>query len=204
MTRRKWWLAGSGLAAIAIAVAGASWITRPADPREVIQAFDAARNAGHIDDALGYLGESGQIFDTPIHLPGGRDRLRQLFEAQRAAGHVVDDRECTVAENGETVTCRYHQTDAILQRWGIAVEGEHRYRVRDGRLVYAFREHDRDSAATLYAATSAFHAWVADVHPALVDLIWVDPTSALYTTADGAEAVLTLLDEYEAARNSAS
>jgi hypothetical protein len=41
-----------------------------------------------------------------------------------------------------------------------------------------------------------FRAWVRKNHPDAVEVIWIDPTSAMYTTPDGAHAVMAFLDEY--------
>jgi hypothetical protein len=125
---------------------------------------------------------------------GRRTKLARIIAAQGVAGWSVDDHECEVS--GETVLCRYVQRDLVLDRWELTLTGRHRYIVREGELVFAERVHDPESRDVAYAAFEAFRAWVEQVHPELVDVIWSDPSAALYSTPDGARAVLDLLDEY--------
>lgn len=167
-----------------------------ADPIAVVEAWVAAREAGDIDAVMALLADEGEIFEIGIHLDDNRERLRRNFEAQGVAGWAIEETGCEA--DGELVTCRYQQEDDILRRWGLALTGEHRYVVRDGLLVRIQRIHDRQSANAVYAVTDAFRSWVAEEHPELVEIIWVDPMSALYTTPDGARAVLDLLDEFPA------
>jgi hypothetical protein len=169
----------------------------PADPLSVVEEWVKARDAGDVEVAMALLADEGDIFGIGIHLPGNRDRLRAIFEAQAIAGWTIEETDCRV--DGESVTCRYRQLDDVLRRWDLALTGEHRYIVRDGRLARIHRIHDRSSERTVYATAAAFRDWVREEHPALFDVIWVDLDSALYTTPDGARAVLDLLDEYEAA-----
>ena len=166
------------------------------DPIAVVEAWLAAREAGDIDTVMSLLAEEGEIFGIGIHLDDNRERLRRNFEAQAVAGWAIEETGCQA--DGERVTCRYRQEDEILRRWGLALTGEHRYVVRDGLLVRILRIHDRESANAVYAVTDAFHGWVAEEHPELVEVIWVDPTSALYTTPEGARATLDLLEEFPA------
>lgn len=168
-----------------------------ADPLSVVEAWVDARNAGDVVAAMSMLPEEGDVFGVGIHLPGNRDRLRAIFEAQTEAGWSIEESDCRV--DGESVTCRYRQLDDILRRWDLALTGEHRYVVRDGRLARIRRIHDPASARAVYAAADAFRSWVRAEHPELVDVIWVELDSAMYTTPDGARAALELLDEYEAA-----
>jgi len=164
------------------------------DPIAVVEAWVAAREAGDIDTVMSLLAEEGDIFGIGIHLDDNRERLRRNFEGQAVAGWAIEETDCET--DGERVTCRYRQEDDILRRWGLALTGEHRYAVRDGLLARIQRIHDRESANAVYAVTDAFRSWVSEVHPELVDVIWVDPTSALYTTPEGARAILEILDEF--------
>lgn len=190
------------LVATALALAGSGGCATAApppsgaDPIPVVEAWVAARVAGDVDTVMAQLAEEGEIFGVGIHLDDNRERLRRNFEAQAVAGWAIEETDCEA--DGERVTCRYRQEDDILRRWGLALTGEHRYVVRDGLLVRIQRIHDQQSANTVYAVTDAFRAWVSEIHPELVDVIWVDPLSALYTTPEGARAVLDLLDEFPA------
>jgi hypothetical protein len=168
----------------------------PADPLSVVDAWVDARNAGDVEAAMAMLPEEGDILGAGIHLPGNRDRLRATFEAQTVAGLTIEETECRV--DGESVTCRYRLQDDVMRRWELALTGEHRYVVRGGRIARVQRFHDPSSSRAVYAAADDFRGWVREEHPELLDVIWVDLDSALYTTPDGARAVLDILDEYEA------
>ncbi|HSI99615.1 MAG TPA: nuclear transport factor 2 family protein [Patescibacteria group bacterium] len=187
-------LAGIGLGGCGSATATPS--PPGADPIAVVEAWVAAREAGDIDTVMSLLAEEGDIFGTGIHLDDNRERLRRNFEGQAVAGWAIEETGCEA--DGERVTCRYRQEDEILRRWGLALTGEHRYAVRDGLIVRVQRIHDPQSANAVYAVTDAFRSWVTEHHPELVDVIWVDPTSALYTTPEGARAILELLDDFPA------
>ncbi len=169
----------------------------PTDPLGVVTAFTDARNGGDLDAALGLLGAQGDILGISMSAPDGRSRLRAIFEAQQVSNWQVEDHDCTADD--VDVTCQYRQSDDVLRRWGMALTGKHRYVVRDGRIMWMRRIHDPDAEETVYAAADAFHEWVRSAHPDLLPVIWIDPTSALYTTPDGARAILGLLDEYDAA-----
>lgn len=173
-------------------------ITRPRDPLTVVGEWAAARSRGDVEAAMSLLGETGDIFGVGIHLPGGRTTLRAIMEGQAVAGYTVVDAECVA--NGEQVTCRYRQRDRILDAWGLTLTGEHRYTVRDGHLVRAARTHDPASQAAAYAVFDDFRNWIRQEHPQLFDVIWVDRTSSLYTTAAGARAILGVLDAYDPPR----
>ena len=196
MTRRRW--VAVVLAAVAMAAAGgiavAFMLSRPTDPIGVVTAWTAARNRGDVDTAMSYLGSSGNVFGIALHEPDQRQELASILAAQTAAGWSLDDRDCEVS--GDTVRCRYVQRDLILDRWGLALTGRHRYIVRDGSLAFAERVHDPESRDAAYAAFERFRTWVEEAHPELVGVIWSDPAAALYSTPEGARAVLELLDEY--------
>jgi hypothetical protein len=187
------------LAAVALLVAGcgeapATQPTAP-PPLAVVNAFTGARNSGDIDAAISLLGAEGDILGLSLTQPGVRDRLRANFAAQQVAHWTIEERNCVV--EGVNVACDYRQTDDILEGWGLALTGEHRYVVRDGRITHLRRIHDPRSQHAVYAAADAFRAWISEAHPELLDVIWVDPTSALYTTPDGARAILEVLPEYD-------
>jgi hypothetical protein len=188
-------------AGVAVAV---QLLSRP-DPLAVVRSWSEARHAGDVDMAMSDVAAEGNILGVGVHLPGERDHLRSIFEAQAVAGWSVEDSDCVVAvsENDPVeaeVTCRYVQRDTALDKWGVTLVGTHEYVVRDGLIVRALRTHDADSQRAAYAVFDEFRAWVRDTHPELFDVIWVDRTSALYTTPDGARAVLDLLDEYQPPR----
>jgi limonene-1,2-epoxide hydrolase len=189
------------LVAMALVITGCGATTAPdpppTDPLGVVTAFTDARNQGDLDTALGLLGSNSNILGIALSAQDGKARLRTIFEAQQIANWVVEDDDCAV--DGVVVTCRYRESDDILRRWGMALTGDHRYDVRDGRIMTMRRTHDEDAQQTVYAATDPFHAWIGSAHPDLLPVIWIDPTSALYTTPDGARAILGLLDEYDAA-----
>ena len=190
-------LIGATLAVVAVASL-AFVLTRPPDPLDVVQRWTDARNRGDVDASMELLADTGNIFGIAVHLPGGRDQLREIFSAQAIAGWTLEDSDCAV--DGDEVRCRYAQKDRILDRWGLAFTGAHRYRVRDGKLAFAERIHDPESREAGYDAIDAFRSWVRTAHPDVVEIIWSTPGAALYTTPAGARAALELLDEYEASK----
>jgi hypothetical protein len=168
-----------------------------ADPIAVVHAWDAARNRGDVDAAMGYLADDGQVAGFSLRSPGQRSLLRGVLEGQAAANYRIEDAECTVA--GAVVTCRYAQDDEILRRWGMTFTGTHEIEVRDGKITRLVRAHDRDVQDEIYAAALRLRSWVREAHPELYDVIWVDDTTTLYSTRAGAEALLRIIDEYEPA-----
>jgi hypothetical protein len=193
------------LAVVGAGVAVTVVLLSRSDPLSVVRGWSEARNAGDVDRAMSYVADEGNILGIGVHLPGERDRLRSIFEAQALASWSVEDSDCVVAVSANDpaeaeVTCRYVQRDRALDRWGVTLVGTHEYVVRNGLIVRALRTHDADSQRSAYAVFDAFRAWVRDTHPELFDVIWVDRTSALYTTPDGARTVLDLLDEYQPPR----
>lgn len=186
------------LAAVAVLAGvgvGALLLTRAASPLDVVREWVAARNDHDIETAMSMLADEGEILGFGIHLPEHRERLRSALEAQMRAGWRIDEDECTV--DAETVTCRYRQDDEILRRWGLALTGEHRYVVREGTIGQVRRIHDTASQREVYAEAEEFRAWIRAEHPELFDVIWADPTTALYSTPEGVQAILEVLDEYQ-------
>ena len=165
-----------------------------ADPLSVVLSWTEARNAGDVDRAMAVLADTGSIFDFSMADPTDRDRLREILEAQAVAGHRIEESDCEV--DGERVTCRYRQYDALLERCGIALTGVHRYNVRDGRLTLADRSHDPESRDAAYAAAEAFRGWVQEHHPDAVDVIWVTSSDVTFTTTEGARAMMAIIGEY--------
>jgi len=187
------------LIAIVLVVTGCGGGTTPVvrgAPMDVVQAFIAARNAGDVDLAMSYLADEGSIFGVAIHLDDNREVLAETLRAQVRAGWTGEDADCEV--EGEWVTCRYRQTDDILRRWGFELTGRHRYAVREGQIAFAERVHDSAAQKAVYDAAAAFREWVAAERPDEELVIWIDPTSALYTTTEGVDAIRRLLDEYDA------
>lgn len=167
----------------------------PTDPLSIVEAWEAARNAGDVDRAMSLIAESAVIFGTAARTPAGRAWHRSVLTAQAIAGHTVHDSSCVVS--GERVTCRYVQEDAFLAKCGLVLTGEHRFQVHAGKLVVVTRRHDEASREAVYGAVEAFRSWVASVHPAEHQVIWSDPSSVFYATPEGANAMLAVLDEYE-------
>lgn len=172
-------------------------LSQRGDPLSVVRAWTDARNAHEVGRAMTYIGPEGEILGIGVHLPGERDRLRTILDAQAVAGWTGEVTDCRLTATDGEVTCRYLQRDVALDAWSVTLTGAHQYLVRDGLIVRLRRTHDTDSERTAYAVFDDFRAWVRAAHPELFDIIWVDRTSALYTTPDGARAVLDLLDEYE-------
>jgi predicted acetyltransferase/ketosteroid isomerase-like protein len=167
----------------------------PNDPLSVVQAWEAARNAGDVDRAMSMMSETATIFGTTARTPAGRAWLRSVLAAQAIAGHTVHDSDCVVS--GASVTCRYVQADAFFERCGLTLTGEHRFQVLAGKVVFASRRHDEGSREAVYGAVEAFRSWVATVEPAEELVIWSDPNSIFYSTPEGARAMLALLDRYD-------
>ena len=86
--------------------------------------------------------------------------------------------------------------DALLRRCALRFTGVHTYVVYAGRLSSANRANDSESRNRVYAALDDFRDWVQREHPDAAEKIWIDTRSALYTTADGARAVMALVDDY--------
>ncbi len=193
------------LALLVVALVGgaAAWIALSRGPAAdqavadllgVVERWTAARNAGDIDAAMDLVADDAVVLDVIVSRPGARDQLRGILEAQRIAAWHIDETECHV--DGSRVSCRYGMDDALLRRCALRFTGIHTYVVDGGRLSSAIRAHDADSRVRVYAALELYRDWVEKEHPAAAETIWIDPRSALYTTPDGARAVMELLDEY--------
>jgi hypothetical protein len=180
-------------------------IGRPqAEPLAVVAAWTASRNAGDVDAAFTLLADDANVFVGSIDDPGRRNATRQILAAQALAGWTIVDSDCEASgetSTDVTVTCRYQMDDEILRRWGLSFTGTHQYLVRDGKIARVTRVHDIPSRDEAYGALGAFKAWVAEVHPDLLEVIWSDPQSVTYATPEGAAAMLELLDEYEQSRS---
>jgi xanthine/CO dehydrogenase XdhC/CoxF family maturation factor len=181
-----------------LVVVGAAAIMTSRTPRlgpvAVVEHWTAARNAGDIDAALGFLSEDAVVLDQRVSDPAALAGLRNLLEAQKIAGWRIEEAGCAV--DGERVTCRYAMDDALLRKCGLRFNGVHEYIVVDGKLDLQTRRHDPASRSEVYGALQVFRAWVRKYHPDAFDEIWIDPTSATYTTPDGANAVMAFLDDY--------
>lgn len=181
-----------------LAIGGASAImvsgTPPLSPIEVVERWTAARNAGDIVTALALLSEEAVVLDQHVDDPADLATLRNILEAQKIAGWLIEESGCVV--DGERVSCRYAMDDELLRKCGLRFVGDHEYLVVDGRLDRQTRRHDAASRAEVYGALQLFRAWVQTTHRDYFGVIWVDPTSATYTTPDGARAVMASLDEY--------
>jgi xanthine/CO dehydrogenase XdhC/CoxF family maturation factor len=168
--------------------------TTPLSPVDVVERWTAARNAGDIVTALALLSEEAVVLDQHVDDPADLAALRNILEAQKIAGWRIEESGCGV--DGERVSCRYAMDDELLRKCGLRFTGEHEYLVVDGKLDRQTRRHDPASRAEVYGALQLFRAWVQKTHPDDFGVIWVDPTSATYTTPDGAHAVMASLDEY--------
>jgi limonene-1,2-epoxide hydrolase len=168
--------------------------TSPRSPVAVVEHWTAARNTGDIDAALAFLGDDAVVLDQHVSDPAGLARLRNVLEAQKIAGWRIEESGCGV--DGQRVTCRYAMDDALLRKCGLRFTGEHEYVVVDGKLDHQTRRHDAASRTEVYGRLQAFRGWVRKNHPGAFEVIWIDPTSATYTTPDGANAVMAFLDEY--------
>jgi hypothetical protein len=175
-------------------VSPASAEPTPLDPLSVVKAWEAARNAGDIEQVLALTSNVASIFGISMSNDADRARYRSILAAQRIAGHTVEDTDCDVA--ADRVTCRYLQQDAFLRRCGLQLTGEHRFRTLDGLVVSARRDHDQASQDAVYDAIAAFRDWVRDVDPPAAVVIWSDDRNAFYSTPEGARAMLGLLDRY--------
>ena len=198
-------LIGGLVTLLVVSVIAAIVVGRPqADPLEVVAAWTASRNAGDVDAALSLLADDASVFGGSIADPGRRNETRQILAAQALAGWTIVDSDCEATDETSTdviVTCRYRMDDEILRRWELSFTGTHQYIVRDGKIARVTRVHDISSRDQAYSALGAFKAWVAEVHPDLVAVIWSDPQGATYGTPEGAAAMLELLDEYEQSRS---
>jgi hypothetical protein len=164
------------------------------DPLAVVAAWDEARTSGDTDLAMGLLHEDARLFWYSMADPIEREAWLRVMDAQEASDWTLRE-ECSA--RGEWVTCAYEQSDRILRRWGLALTGTHEYVVRDGKLFAADRRHDPESEDAVYGALRDFRDWVTEVHEELVPIIWSDPGAVAFTDRAGAEAALSVLDEYE-------
>jgi len=165
-----------------------------ADPMGVVERWTAARNAGDTDAAMDLVADDGVVLNVMLSRPNGREQLRGILEAQRIADWHIEETGCHV--EGPRVTCRYGMDDALLRRCALRFTGVHTYVVHGGRLARASRAHDWKSRNRVYAALDDFRDWVQREHPDAAETIWIDTRAALYTTADGARAVMALVDDY--------
>jgi hypothetical protein len=183
--------------AVVIGIAAIVMLARPVptpDPITVVEAWTAARNAGNVDAALALLADDADVLDHKISDGDARTALRGVLEAQAIAGWRVDDRDCAV--DGPSVKCRYSMHDALLRKCRLAFAGTHDYRVDDGKLRSATRQHDDASRSAVYGALLRFRGWVQKNHPDALDVIWVSRFDASYTTPDGARTVMSFLNDY--------
>jgi SnoaL-like domain len=181
---------------VAVLAAAAVMISAAARPGEirVVEAWTAARNAGNIDAALALLSADAVVLDLDVSDPEALARLRNILEAQKVAGWRIEETGCGV--DGERIRCRYAMHDELLRKCGLQFDGEHVYVVVDGKIDQQSRRHDPASRSKVYGALDRFRAWVRTNHPEAIGVIWIDPSSATYTTTAGAQAVMAFLDEY--------
>ena len=194
MRSRLWAIVLLGLL---VAVGAAAILSsRPsfADPVAVVEHWTAARNAGDVEAALALLSEDAVVLDEHVSDPDALARLRNILEGQKIAGWRIEETNCGV--DGERVTCRYAMDDALLRKCGLRFTGDHEYVVADGKLDYQTRRHDPASRSEVYGALQQFRGWVSKNHPESFEVIWIDPSSATYTTPQGADAVMAFLGEY--------
>jgi hypothetical protein len=166
-------------------------------PLGVVAAWTAARDDGDVDRAIALIADDASILG--FSLPDERADLVDLLEGQAAAGGEMEDSDCV--ETGELVMCRYLIRDEILRRWDLSLTGTHTYRVRDGKIVQADRVHDDDARRLVYLELDRFRSWVEATHPETAAVIWPDRDTAAYSDPRGAEAMISLLDEYEPYRD---
>ncbi len=164
----------------------------------VVQAWGAARNAGDIDAALALLSRDARVLDHSMELPGRREAFVELLTLQAAAGWELHDSECQI--EGESVSCRYEQSDVFLRKMGVALTGNHEYVVREGLIVSAERTHDLETLSDFRAAWTDLRQWVKANHPEIEPVIWASPRSVVYSTVEGVEATLSVFDEYLASK----
>lgn len=165
---------------------------------EVVQAWGVARNAGDIDAALALVSEDARLLDHSMQLPERRDAFVELLRVQASAGWEVHDFDCSIA--GESVACRYEQSDVFLRMMGLVLTGNHEYVVRDGLIVSADRTHNPESRSAIGSAWRDLRQWVKERHPEIEPVIWTSRGSVAYSTVEGVEATLSIFDEYLAAK----
>jgi hypothetical protein len=167
------------------------------NPREVVAAWNVARNDGDVERAMALVADDGDVLG--FSMPDQRADLVSVLEGQVAAGGVLEDSGCAVA--GEQVTCRYVIHDEILRRWGLTLTGTHTYRIHDGKIVHIDRVHDDDARRLVYLELDRFRSWVKATHPEMATVIWSDFGASSYSDRRGAQAMISLLDEYEPHRD---
>lgn len=182
-----------GLAIVLVATMGGN-----RDTLAVVQAWGVARNAGDIDAAMDLVSEDARLLDHSMQLPERRDALVDLLRVQASAGWEAHDFDCSIA--GESVSCRYEQSDVFLRMMGLVLTGNHEYVVRDSHIVSADRTHDPESRFGIESAWRDLRQWVKEHHPEIEPVIWTSRRSIAYSTVEGAEATLSIIDEYLASK----
>jgi hypothetical protein len=185
-----------GVVSLAIAACTGGSATDQRATVEVVQAWTAARNAGDVDGVMALVSGEARLLEFSMQAPGGRDAFAEFVRMQAAADWEISEVDCTA--DGERVLCRYEQSDVFLRGVGVALTGTHEYVVRDGLILSVTRTHD--SRGDPYDAWRRFRSWVGEHHPELQTVIWARRGSVGYSTLEGVEAMLSILDEYLASR----
>lgn len=165
---------------------------------EVVQAWGVARNAGDIDAAMDLVSEDARLLGHSMRLPERRDDFVDLLRAQAAAGWEIRNFDCSF--DGETVSCRYEQSDVFHRKMGFVLTGNHEYVVRDRLIVSADRRHDAKTRSAIQSTSRDLRRWVTEHHPEIESVIWTNPGSASYSTVEGVDAMLSIFDEYLASK----
>jgi hypothetical protein len=197
MLRTRWLRVALPVVLVGIVVA-ILFATAGPDSLEMVQGWTSSRNAGDVDLAMSYLADDARVFGFSMATPRGEAKIREILAAQVVAAWTIQESGCST--DGDTVTCRYQMDDKVLRRWGLSFFGRHEYVIRDGKLAELTRFHDEASRQEAYAALADFKAWVRATHRDLLYVIWSDAQSVTYATPEGAASMLSLLDEYEAAK----
>ena len=168
-------------------------------PLNVVSWWNENRNVGDVAGAMNLLADDAVVLDFEFGQADDRAAFAETLEAQAVAGWQVVDHDCASRRGDRDVPLSHgrHGPAPIGPGTGrdAPVHG------RDGRIRRAFRTHDAQSAAGVYDALDQFRRWVAERRPDLVEVISATPGAAAYSTVEGARAMVSLLDEYDAWSN---
>lgn len=168
------------------------------DPLAVVDAWNEARNDGDVERAMALVADDALLVTFAMDDPAERATWLDLLDAQAIAGWQIDE-SCEL-HSGGWVACTYVQSDELLRSWGLALRGTHDYTVRDGHIEQLDRRHDADTQREVYDAVDDFRAWAESYHPDVAAVIWTDPSVTFYSDARGADAAMSLVDEFDEAR----
>lgn len=159
--------------------------------------FQAHKNAGDLESALGQFAEQATLDFGPLGSMQGLPAIRGILEYDLALNAHLEFTDCSSADR--EVRCRVVESNDWLRTAGIEsiTYDENRFMFEeDGRIASISATLSAESGQAMGAAIAEFHQWATTNRPTDYAVLFSDDGKFIYSR-DNAEKVLVLLRAWQ-------